>query len=130
MFAFCQSAAGSSGSGRLILWIDAQLSPRLASWITEGFGLEAYHIRDLGLLRASDRAIYQAARDAGAVIITKDSDFMELLQQSGPPPQVLWITCGNTSNARLKDIFVKTLTTAFQLLERGQFLVEISDDQR
>jgi hypothetical protein len=32
--------------------------------------------------------------------MTKDRDFVEMLQRLGPPPKVAWVTCGNTSNAR------------------------------
>jgi predicted nuclease of predicted toxin-antitoxin system len=39
---------------------------------------------------------------------------------------VLWITCGNTSNARLKEILQNTLASAIVLLEAGEKLVEIS----
>ncbi|MCH7606167.1 MAG: DUF5615 family PIN-like protein, partial [Chloroflexi bacterium] len=56
----------------MILWVDAQLSPHLAAWITESLGIEARSISDLGLLRANDRQIFQAAREAGAILITKD----------------------------------------------------------
>ena len=111
----------------MILWVDAQLSPHLASWITENLGLEAHPIIDLGLLYASDRQIFQAAGEAGAVLITKDSDFLPLIARLGSPPQVLWITCGNTSNARLRQILQTALPTALKLLEQGESLVEISD---
>ena len=33
-------------------------------------------------------------------MITKDRDFVELLGRLGPPPKIIWITCGNTSNTR------------------------------
>ena len=111
----------------MIIWTDAQLSSYLISWITETFGVEAHAARDLGLRGANDREFYQAAREAGAVVMTKDSNFLVLLDQFGPPPQVLWITCGNTSNARLKEILVIALPTALRLLEQGEPLVEISD---
>jgi predicted nuclease of predicted toxin-antitoxin system len=111
----------------LIIWIDAQLSPDLASWISANFRVEAHPVRDLGLHRAKDREIYQAAREVGAVVMTKDSDFLELLERFGPPPQVLWITCGNTSNERLRQVLQSALSPALKLLERGESLVEISD---
>ena len=111
----------------MILWVDAQLSPHLASWLTENLGIEARSISDLGLLRANDRQIFQAARETGAVIITKDSDFLPLIARLGSPPQVLWITCGNTSNARLRQILGSALPTALKLLDQGESLVEISD---
>lgn len=33
--------------------------------------------------------------------MTKDSDFVSLLDSAGAPPRVMWVMCGNTSNARL-----------------------------
>ncbi len=111
----------------MILWIDAQLSPIIAPWISETFNLEAYSVRDLGLLDAKDLQIFDAARAKKAVVMTKDSDFLLLLDQYGPPPQILWITCGNTSNVRLKEILAKNLPVAIQMLERGERLIEMSD---
>ena len=58
--------------------------------------------------------------------MTKDSDFVLLLERFGPPPQVIWLTCGNTSNARLKAILIDTLPGAIELLKSGEELVEIS----
>jgi predicted nuclease of predicted toxin-antitoxin system len=84
-------------------------------------------VRELGIHRAKDPPIFQAARDAEAVVMTKDSDFLVLLERFGPPPQILWITCGNTSNARLKEVLGASLPRAFDLLRQGEPLVEISD---
>jgi predicted nuclease of predicted toxin-antitoxin system len=46
----------------MTVWIDAQLSPALGRWLTERFGVEAIHIRDLGFVPAKDPVIFQAAR--------------------------------------------------------------------
>lgn len=43
------------------IWVDAQLPPTLASWLTETFGLEARPLRDLGLRDAQDIEIFAAA---------------------------------------------------------------------
>jgi predicted nuclease of predicted toxin-antitoxin system len=110
-----------------MLWIDAQLSPALARWLAETFGLQAYAVRDLGLRDAKDTEIFQAARRAGAIVMTKDSDFAVLLERFGPPPQILWITCGNTSNAHLAKILATSLPQALRLLDRGERMVEITD---
>lgn len=59
--------------------------------------------------------------------MSKDEDFRLLAERLGPPPQILWITCGNTSNARLREILTKSLPAAIDLLRRGEPLVEISD---
>lgn len=111
----------------MILWIDAQLSPALAPWIAERFKVEAFSVKYLGYRNAADRQIFQAARDAGTVVMTKDGDFLRLLEQHGPPPQVLWVTLGNTSNARMKEVLVRTFERAAALLDSGEALVELGD---
>jgi predicted nuclease of predicted toxin-antitoxin system len=60
----------------MILWIDAQLSPALARWLSDTFGVTAHAVRDFGLRDAKDLPIFHAAREAGAVIVSKDSDFV------------------------------------------------------
>ncbi len=65
------------------LWIDAQLSPSLAKWITENFDrIEAIAIRDLGLRDAEDQVIFFSARSAEATVMTKDGDFLELQKEA------------------------------------------------
>jgi predicted nuclease of predicted toxin-antitoxin system len=68
------------------------------------FGVDATAIRDLGLREATDVDIHLAARKARAVVVTKDSDFLALLEQFGSPPQVVWITIGNCSNEQLRIV--------------------------
>jgi predicted nuclease of predicted toxin-antitoxin system len=110
----------------MTLWVDAQMSPAVAAWISSNFAVEAIAIRDLGLRNAEDDEIFQAARRENAIVVTKDSDFVLLLERLGAPPQVIWVTCGNTSNARLKEILIGTLPKALELLKSGEALVEIS----
>jgi predicted nuclease of predicted toxin-antitoxin system len=43
----------------MILWIDAQLSPALAPWITQQFGIEAYSVKRLGYRDATDPVIFR-----------------------------------------------------------------------
>lgn len=107
-------------------WIDAQLSPSLAPWIENEFGVRARSAAWLGLRDATDEQIFEAARDAGAIVLTKDSDVERLLTQKGPPPQVLRLTFGNTSNARLREVLSSTLSAALSLLASGEPLVEIA----
>ena len=80
----------------------------------------------MGLRDASDEEIVHAAKKASAIVMTKDSDFLRLLERHGPPPQVLWLTCGNTSNENLMMILESTLTRALELISSGDSLVEIS----
>lgn len=60
--------------------------------------------------------------------MTKDSDFVDLVDRLGSPPQIIWLTCGNTSNARLREILSSVLPKALELLRSGEKLVEISGD--
>ena len=111
----------------MTLWIDAQISPKIADWIKQNFSIQAIHVRDLGLRYAEDEEIFFAARENPATVMTKDSDFLILLDKFGIPPQVIWLTCGNTSNTRLKEILQNTLSQAVALIETGEQFVEISD---
>jgi predicted nuclease of predicted toxin-antitoxin system len=111
----------------VIIWVDAQLSPAIAAWISVNFSVPAVALRDLGLRDATDRAIFFAARSASAILLTKDSDFLRLLDELGAPPKVIWLTCGNTSNARLRQILTDTLPQALLLLQTEQ-LVEINSN--
>ena len=89
------------------------------------FGVDAIPVRDLGLREASDRRIFDAARSTGAVVMTKDVDFVGILERLGPPPQVLWVTCGNTSDAQLREILGDVFGTAVEMLAAGEPLVEV-----
>lgn len=51
----------------MIIWLDAQLSPAMASGISREFSVSAVAVRDLGLRDAKDREIFFAARQANAV---------------------------------------------------------------
>ena len=110
----------------MTIWIDAQLSPAIAFWIENNFGVKAFALRDLGWRDAEDEEIFLEARKADAIVITKDSDFIWLLDRFGSPPKIIWLTCGNTSNANLKIILSKTLQDAIDLLNSGEEIVEIS----
>jgi predicted nuclease of predicted toxin-antitoxin system len=108
------------------IWVDAQMSPAVATWISGNYAVTAVAIRDLGLRDAKDKEIFEAARQEKAVVMTKDSDFVLIVDRLGPPPQVIWVTCGNTSNARLKEVVTNTLPKALELLNFGEKLVEIN----
>ena len=93
----------------MTIWVDAHLSPAIAAWITTNFGITAFALRDIGLRDAEDPDIFEAAKTQEVIVLTKDSDFVDLANRFGAPPQIIWLTCGNTSNARLKEILNATL---------------------
>jgi predicted nuclease of predicted toxin-antitoxin system len=112
----------------MTIWVDAHLSPAIAAWITTTFGITAFALRDIGLKDAEDPDIFEAAKTQEVIVLTKDSDFVDLANRFGAPPQIIWLTCGNTSNARLKEILNATLLEALEILCSGEILVEISGD--
>ena len=89
------------------------------------FSVSAVAIRDLGLRNAKDRQIFFAARQANAVVMTKDADFVHLVEQFGPPPQVILLACGNTSNSQLRQILQRTFVQTMEWIRKGEPVVEI-----
>lgn len=110
----------------MTIWIDAQVSPDIAGWIIEQFQLSAEAVRDAGLRDSEDVDIFNAARAANSVVLTKDKDFVIFLNRFGPPPKIILLRCGNTSNKRLKEILLASLAEAVKLLESGEDLIEIN----
>ena len=111
----------------MIFWLDAQLPPDLAVWLSRDFHVEARSLQELGLRDAEDQVVFEQARAAAAVLISKDSDFVELVSRHGPPPRLLWVTCGNVTNARLREVFTSVFGPACALLNEGRAIVEIGD---
>ena len=109
----------------MTLWLDAQLPPQLASWIQQTLTINAIALRDLGLRDATDISIFDAAKKADAILISKDSDFVELVLRHGAPPKLIWLTCGNVSNAALQALFSTKLSDAIRLLEGSEMIVEL-----
>ena len=106
-------------------WVDAQLPPMLAIWLSATFEVEALALRDLGLRDSTDDEIFNAAQQAKAVVVSKDNDFVELISRYGAPPQLLWVTTGNVTNRQLQKVFSKSFSAALALLAGGEKIVEL-----
>lgn len=116
--------SGTSPSG--VVWVDAQLPPALARWLRSTHGANAWHVAEVDQLAADDSAIFAAARAGrAAVVVTKDDDFVELVERLGPPPQIVWVTCGNLRNAELRAIVLQAWPRVEELLASGEPLVEL-----
>lgn len=85
------------------LLLDQNLSSRLSARL----GLiypGMIHVSDLGLSAASDEEVWNAALREGCLIVTKDSDFVDLQVLRGFPPKVLWLRLGNCATSRIEDV--------------------------
>lgn len=111
----------------MTIWLDNHLPPALAQWLSVTFNVECLPVRDLDLQRAPDLDIFRAANNPGSVVMTKDADFAALVSQYGPPPQIVLVTCGNTSNARLRALLEATWPTVVAMLQQGEPLVELGE---
>jgi len=109
----------------MTVWLDAHLSPGIARWLTETFDVTALAVRELGLRDAEDDQIFFEARKSADIVISKDKDFIILLERHGSPPKIIWLTCGNTSDAALRQILTTKFHEALRLFESGESLVEI-----
>lgn len=107
-------------------WFDANLSPKIAEWTAATFSVATRHMDALGFRTTHDVDIFEAARARrGVIVVTKDADFVHLLERNGPPPAILWLTSGNTSNEALKALLTARFAAALALFANGDSLVEM-----
>ncbi len=104
----------------MLFLVDAQLPPSLARWIASQ-GQKAEHVALVLTPTEQDTAIVKYAVASGAVIVTKDSDFLTL----APPPPLLLVTTGNIPNQALLALFQERFGQAVDALARGEVMVEI-----
>jgi predicted nuclease of predicted toxin-antitoxin system len=104
--------------------VDARLPPVLAGRI-ERRGQTAEYVADLEMTDTSDREIWQQARRTGAVILSKDPEFVThaTLDEDGPP--VVWIRLGNTRRQALLEWFSPPSPKILAALEHGEKPIEI-----
>jgi predicted nuclease of predicted toxin-antitoxin system len=104
--------------------VDAQLPPALARWLCAN-GHEAVHVGDLGMLAASDTAIWAHALATSSVIVTKDEDFARRKVLTDTGPAVVWIRLQNTRRRDLLTWFETMLADIVAALARGETLIEV-----
>jgi predicted nuclease of predicted toxin-antitoxin system len=108
------------------LWLDANLDPALCAWLGSRFGVDARHVRELDLARKTDVELFEAAARLNVtVLMTKDSDLVDLVIERGPPPKIIWLTSGNLATIALQQILSQHFAEAVRLLDGGQDWVEI-----
>ncbi len=88
------------------LLLDENLSRRLVGQLRDVFP-ESGHVTALGLDAATDREIWEHAREHGHVIVSKDSDFRQLAFLHGSPPKVVWLRVGNASTATVLQVIIE-----------------------
>ena len=82
---------------------DHNLSHRLLAHLEDVFP-DGLHVRDVGLEAASDDEVWRYARDSGRGLVSKDSDFQELVSLRGPPPKLIWLCVGNCTTSEVEAL--------------------------
>lgn len=85
------------------LLFDQNLSPRLVTRLADRYP-DSAHTDLLGLGNDDDRIVWDYAQRHDFLIVTKDSDFSELVVFLGFPPKVIWIRRGNCSTNDIEHI--------------------------
>lgn len=81
------------------IWLDANISPIIAKWLAEHIGISVKSSYSLGTTNMLDQDIYDLAKQSGNIILlSKDSDFSELVSRLGSPPKLILLGIGNTNN--------------------------------
>lgn len=106
------------------LLVDNQLPEALAVFLA-GNGVEARHVRRLGLGAATDAEIWDFAKAKGYGIVTMDEDFQYLADRYGTPPQIVWVRLGNVRKPALLAAFSSVLPDLLAALGNGQAVIEI-----
>ncbi len=107
------------------LLLDENLSRRLVPFLQHDFP-ETSQVVLLGMESASDKEVWQRARDDGYVIVTRDADFQELSLVWGQPPKVIRLkTLNQTRAATLKMLIDSRAIIEESLLTVGLASVEI-----
>lgn len=111
------------------IWLDTNLSPAIAKWMADFTGYSVKSAYVLSFNNESDLLIYKKAKENGNVIlVSKDSDFSEIINRLGSPPKLINVKIGNCSN----QVFWNTLKPSINhiinlLISEGYNIVDFEN---
>ncbi len=85
------------------LLFDQNLSRHLTQRLQDLYP-ESLHVQDIGLETNPDINVWEYAASQSLVIVTKDSDFVELSVRLGHPPKVIRLRLGNAPTAYVASL--------------------------
>lgn len=83
------------------LLFDQNLSHKLVGLLADVYSASA-HVREVGLDRADDAAIWSFAKAHNYMIVSKDDDFHQRSFLFGAPPKVIWVRLGNATTDQIE----------------------------
>ncbi len=103
--------------------VDTNLPPALAQWLRER-GHDGEHAAAALAPTADDTTIWAHAVSTAAIVITKDTDYLDLATRTGGAPVVL-VRCGNLRLAHFRAWWDARWPTAESLLALGEKVIEL-----
>ena len=95
--------------------IDNNISPKLVTRLSAYFPNMA-HVVDFGLDDVNDYIVWSFALNNNYTILTKDTDFVAILNMRGFPPKVVRLNCGNVTTREIEAIMVREQTVIHNFL--------------
>jgi len=108
--------------------LDANM-PRSSAELMRSLGFDVEDVRDIGMMAASDRAIIQHALKTKRIVVTRDTDFGEMLRYPLHPGAIIlrlpFKFKSHEINTILKDFLISItsneLTNAIIIVELGRY---------
>ncbi|WP_282780301.1 DUF5615 family PIN-like protein [Phaeodactylibacter xiamenensis] len=108
-----------------MILLDNNITPRLSEELEEVYpGI--IHVSQISLERAGDIEVWEYAKQEGFHIMTKDKDFVALLNQKGHPPKIIWLQLGNCTNKEIKAIIKRQETSIKYFMTSDKGVLKIS----
>lgn len=121
--------AGLSAPPDLRLLFDQNLSDRLIKSLADLF-TGSVHVKEAGLASASDRAVWDFARQNGLAIISKDSDFHQMSFLYGAPPKTIWLRLGNASTQEIEYLIRAQAAEILRFLAADEGALLVIDSKK
>lgn len=107
--------------------LDTHMPPRLVREFVS-LGHECQQVRTLLAPDAPDDLIARTANAVGAVMVTKDADFVDLAKRGVLETPLVWVRLGNVTSVALCADFGRRIPDICAALDAGERLIEIHND--
>ena len=108
------------------LLLDANISWKLVNILAPEF-CKCNHVDFIcHAIPVKDELIWNYAKENGHIIVTKDNDFVDLLELKGFPPKVVLVKTGNNSSKVLAELIINAKSKIEDLENTNEYgLLEI-----
>ncbi|MDR2865033.1 MAG: DUF5615 family PIN-like protein [Spirochaetaceae bacterium] len=105
--------------------LDANISWKSTKILSPILG-ECLHVDNIGItVPARDIDIWNYAKKNEFIMITKDNDFIDLLEIKGYPPKIVLLKTGNNSSKALVQLIINSKKLIQELNENDYGILEL-----